>query len=350
MSSDQYRRQRNWGARIHEYTEHDLRTVALENERLRIGVLAGKGTDIIEFLYKPLDLDFVFLTPNGVRNPAGFLSTSPDPLATFVDTYPGGWQEVFPNAGAPASWAGAQFGQHGEVTTMPWDVAIRVDTEERVQVDFDVQTLKSPFRIVKSLELLAGSATLAVREIVRNQSDVEVRAMWGHHLAFGRPFLDQTCRIILPDGVRVIPHAEPIHPEGRRVRPDEATWPVVESPEGEPVDLSQVAPPGTISDIVYLTGFEEGWYEIEHPTRDVRLRVEWDVSVMPYLWYWMEYGATKGYPWYGRLYTIGLEPNSSYPTNGLPDAVANGSALTFGPREERQFDMAVTVLEPGRSR
>jgi len=88
---------------------------------------------------------------------------------------------------------------------------------------------------------------------------------------------------------------------------------------------------------------------LEHPGKGIGIRVEWDIAVMPYLWYWMEYGASKAYPWYGRLYTIGLEPFSSYPTNGLPDAVANGSALEFGPGERKEFWLRATIYETGAS-
>ncbi len=73
--------------------------VSLENELLRVGVLADKGTDVFEFNYKPKDMDFVWLTAGGVRNPTSYLSTSPDTLATFVDYYPGGWQEILPESG-----------------------------------------------------------------------------------------------------------------------------------------------------------------------------------------------------------------------------------------------------------
>lgn len=104
--------QRNWGARIRDVEYQGMRLVILENELLRVGVLAGKGTDIVELNYKPRDLDFVWLAPGGVRNPAASGGMYRDPLATFVETYPGGWQEVFPNGGAPSTHAGAQFGQH----------------------------------------------------------------------------------------------------------------------------------------------------------------------------------------------------------------------------------------------
>jgi hypothetical protein len=207
LREEVHRPQRNWGARILECQYKGMRVAFLENELLRVGVLADKGTDIFEFNYKPRDMDFVWLSAGGVMHPTSYLSTSPDLLATFMDYYPGGWQEIFPNGGAPSSYLGAQFGQHGEVSN------------------------------------------------------------WGHHLAYGRPFLEEGCRIRVPEGAAVIPHGEPIHPEGRRVK------------------------------------------------------------------------GGKSH------YNIGLEPFSSFPTNGLQEAVDNGSALSIGAGEERRFSLWVEAFE-----
>ena len=348
MSLGTHRIQRNWGPRVREFVYQGMRLIVLENERLRVGVLAGKGTDVVEFNYKPRDLDFAWLTAGGVRNPSSYLSTSPDPLATFIDAYPGGWQEVFPNGGAPSSYLGAQYGQHGEVSNLPWDVRLAEESEAAVAVGFSVRTQKVPFRIEKEVRLVAGEPTLQVRETIVNECDVALEAMWGHHIALGRPFLDETCLVRVPDGTTVIPHPEPIHPRGRRVRGDRAfDWPIGEGYAGESVDLSVLPPRGTLSDIVYLTDFQEGWYEVEHRGKGVGFRVEWDVSQMPFLWYWQEFGASGGYPWYGRHYNVGLEPFSSYPTNGLAEAAANGSALRFGAGQPRTFWLRATVYETG---
>jgi Domain of unknown function (DUF4432) len=249
VSVDHHRPQRNCGPRVRDVEYLGMRLVSLENELLRAGVLAGKGTDVIEFNYKPRDLDFAFLTPGGVRNPTTFLSTSPDPLATFVDTYPGGWQEIFPNGGAPATSLGASFGQHGEICNLPWDVRLDEEGEEAAAVSFAVRALKSPFRIEKTLRLESGKPTLFVNEVIENESDTTVPAMWGHHLAYGRPFLDETCRIRVPEGVTVIPHPVPIHPDGRRVKADQRpSWPFEEGSDGSSIDLSTVPPRGTIND------------------------------------------------------------------------------------------------------
>lgn len=348
MSLGTYRVQRNWGSRVHEMNYLGMKLITLENDLLRIGVLAGKGSDVVELNYKPKDIDLVWLTAGGVRNPTSYLSSSPDSLATFLDYYLGGWQEIFPNGGEPSSFGGAQFGQHGEVCNLPWDVTVDEDTERSVAVSFSVRTQKTPFFVEKQMRIETGNPTLAIAETVTNESPAPLRAMWGHHITFGRPFLDDTCKIRIPDGVKMIPHNEAISAAGRRVRPDQRpVWPIAEGVDGKPVDFSVLPPKGTNSELLFLTEFPEGWYEVEHPGKGLIVRVEWDIETMPYLWYWQEYGATDGYPWYGRHYNIGLEPGSSYPNAGLAEAVANGSALTIGPGETQSFWLRYLVNQSG---
>jgi hypothetical protein len=294
-----HRRQRNWGARVHEGTLLGLETVVLENATLRVTILAGKGTDVVECNYKPLDLDFAPLSPGGIREPH---NESADPAAAFMESYPGGWQEVLPNGGAPSRHAGASYGQHGEVALVPWDHAIERDDPEGVTVAFEIALRTVPLRLTKRLSLDRTSPSLRFEETLVNESDVEVDVMWGHHIAFGPPFLSADSRFETP----------------------------VEAPML-----------GQGSSIDYLSGLD--MYTI----RDERIgvRVTWDARTMPYLWVWQEHGATHAYPWWGGLRTIGLEPFSSHPTDGLAEAVRNGSALRLSAREARDFEMTVTVLE-----
>ena len=58
-----YQHERNYGCRVSDsWTYRGLKTVVLENDLLRIVILADKGADIYQFVYKPLDVDF-FLRP-----------------------------------------------------------------------------------------------------------------------------------------------------------------------------------------------------------------------------------------------------------------------------------------------
>lgn len=308
-----HRPQRNWGARAHEGTLLGLDTVVLENAVLRITVLAGKGSDVIECNYKPLDLDFAPVSPGGVRDPRTLTGDAADPLAGFMESYPGGWQEVLPNGGAPARHAGASFGQHGEVALVPWDHAIERDGEDGVTVAFEVALRAVPLRLTRRMSLDRGSPELRVEETLVNESDEPVDVMWGHHVVFGPPFLRPGCRLELP-----------------------VAGPIDTVPEA-----------GAPSAIHYLDGFgDEGTYTIRDDR--VGMRVSWDARTMPYLWVWQEHGATREYPWWGRLRTIGLEPFSSFPTDGLAEAARNGSALRLAPREARDFELTASVLEGNR--
>ncbi|MEJ3745767.1 DUF4432 family protein [Actinomycetes bacterium KLBMP 9797] len=309
--------------------------VVLENELLRVTVLLHGG-HVVEFNHKPRDLDYVWLRPG---------ASWPDGRGNFFDSYPGGWQEIVPNGGAPATYRGAVLDQHGEATALPWECEVVEDAPARVVVRLTVHARRTPLRVSKVLTLAAGSARLAVSSTVANLAPVEVHAMWGQHLAFGAPFLVPGSRLTLPPGVTVRPHENSINPPRRAVAPGGPyPWPSVPTPDGASVDLSVLPPPGAPSDIVYLTGFTDGWYELRRPDDKAGVRVEWDAATLPYLWLWQECGDTTDFPWWGQAYVVGVEPFSSYPTNGLPEAVANGSALTLPPESARDVNWSVEVL------
>lgn len=337
--------QRNWGARVGESTVAGMTAVTLENELLRVTVLAGKGCDIVEFADKRRDLDLVWWSPLGLRNPATVAGGAADDAALFHDVYEGGWQTIFPSGGAPCTYRGAALGQHGEVSGLAWQHRIVTDSADEVAVEFTVHTRRLPYRLRRVLRLRAGQRTLHAAEEAVNTAPVAVDAMWGQHLAFGAPFLRPGARIRLPDNVEVLPHPVPVNPPHRRIAAG-GRWPVVPSEGGGSVDLSVIPEPGAPTEMCYLTGFRDGWYELVAPS-GAAVRVDWDATALPYLWLWQELGASVDYPWWGAAYVVGLEPFSSYPTNGLAAAVENGTALRFGPGERRGYRWSVGLAHGG---
>jgi galactose mutarotase-like enzyme len=327
---------RNYGCRLwDDYAYKGMRVVVLENELLRISILVDKGTDIFEFLYKPYDLDFMYLSPNGIRSPLE-VGSKPDPGGPFLDRYEGGWQEILPNGGPPIVYKGAHLGQHGEISLIPWLYHPVEDTAERVSARFWVRTPRLPLFLQKTLTLERGRAVLTTEETLTNEGNEPVDLMWGHHIAFSVPALAGGARIDT-SARRLLVHGEMPGLTPRRLRPDQQTrWPIARGPDGEEVDHSLIPPQADVGycEMSYLTDWDGGaWYALTNTGKQVGFAAVWDAEHFKYLWYWSELGAQTGYPWWGRFYTIALEPWTSFPTNGLLDAVERGTQLVLQPGE-----------------
>lgn len=341
-----YRPQRNWGARINHVVWQGLDVLTLENERLRVSFAVGRGADLVEFLHKPSDTDFVWLSANGLRHPALRAVTPPDARMAFYDSYPGGWQEVFPVGGAPSAGPGLPFGSHGmhgEVWHRPWDWRIVENASSAVQVELSVRTEALPYRLIRNVRLEAGSPSLLFEEVAINESEVELPLMWGHHITFGRPFLGPGAVIEMPPGVEIVTgDISRSHPQRRLADHRVMPWHDAVDSDGRAVDMSLLPEAGTPGEMSYLRGFRDGRYRVRDG-QGLALEIAWDAAVMPYVWCWQEFGAMRDYPWFGRHYNIGLEPFTSMPREGLTAAVENGTVSTLASRERKSFWLRATV-------
>lgn len=116
-----------------EWTFRGMRAAVLENDVLRIVVLLDRGAEIVEFRYKPLDMN-PLARWGELRNPKDALPSVAASSGTFLDYYVGGWQEIVPNGGPPVTHKGAEYGQHGEVCLVPWASQVIDDTPNCVSL------------------------------------------------------------------------------------------------------------------------------------------------------------------------------------------------------------------------
>ena len=70
--------------------------------------------------------------------------------------------------------------------------------------------------------------------------------------------------------------------------------------------------------MAYLTDFasEHGWYGITNTELGLGVGLVWPKAVFPYAWFWQEMHASPGFPWYGEVYVMAIEPFSSMPGHG----------------------------------
>ncbi len=329
-----YQHERNYGCRISEWTIKGYRTLVMENNFLRVSILAGKGTDIFELLYKPLDVDIMLRLPAGLRSKEEFSAPAYQPGSPILDQFFGGWFEMFPNAGFPFEHQGLNWGLHGEVTLQAWDVEIVKNTAEEIALCFLLRTLRTPFHLKKIVRMKYNQACLFFEETITNEGAQPMNTSWGQHPCFGWPFIDDSCRIYLPQ-CQALTLPEKMD-ENTRFKPGQNTpWPLLQGLDGQMIDASLVCGANAAcQDHIYLTGYDEGWYAITNHNLGLGFGMQFDPRLYRFLTCWQVYRGALDYPWWGGTYNIALEPQTSYP-NLLPEQIRAGNALHFEPGQSR---------------
>jgi hypothetical protein len=319
---------RHWGCRVNdEVTMHGLRALLIQNELIQVVILIDKGGEVVQFLHKPSDTDFLWRAPNALHNPARFTTNGSPAPAPFFDHWSGGWIEVVPNGGTACENKGAPLGFYGDTINIPWQYRILEDTPQRVRVAMWVKTYRTPFLLQRIVTIESGKAALFFEESLTNTGSETMDYMWGHHPVVGMPFLDESCRISAPPARVEVLHDED-GPDYRFGLHQVGKWPFIKDRNGAPLDL-RIVPPvtGRTMDNCYLSEFEKGWIAISNANKKVGFGLAWDADVFRYIWVWEALGGGIGYPWYGRTYNIGIEPWTGFPCAGLNEAVTRKTAM-----------------------
>jgi hypothetical protein len=202
-----------------------------------------------------------------------------------------------PNGGPATQFKGADLVQHGEAVLLPWDVQVREDSPQRVEIEFAVETFRTLFRLTRRMILEEDLPVLRVKEFVQNLGEEALEFGWGHHPVFGPPFLEGGCVIELP--------------------PCEATVPEYSRDLKRLLELGRCNPNQTTvvlpkerrtEDVVIFSGFQKAWAALRNPGKQLAVGLVWDAAVFPYLWCWQVFGGSWGYPYHRRTYNLGLEP------------------------------------------
>ena len=313
------------------FSEHVIgrgfRALTIENEFVSVTLLPEKGADIYSLRYKPRNLDVLWKSPWGLKpQGTGVPSFGASTETAWLENYEGGWQEIFPNGGDACVYKGAALNFHGEASTLPWDYTVRQNSASAITVDFCVRLYRSPFFLRRSVTVESSLQAVLLEEVIENQGEEDLHFMWGHHPAFGAPFLDGGCRLYVP-ARKFLTHDVEISSNSRVAPSVSGTWPQLTGKDGRPVNLSMVPPAGQrVTEFGYLCDLEEGWYGLVNPALGFGVGIAWGKAVFPYLWFWQELRGSFGYPWYGSCYVMAVEPFNSIPGSGLTRAIASGTA------------------------
>ncbi|MCP4165053.1 MAG: DUF4432 family protein [Chloroflexi bacterium] len=293
-----------------------MRALRIENDLLAATVLVDKGADIYELIFKPLDLDVLWKSPWGLKEQGRGVHSAANSVEAWLENYAGGWQEIFPSGGGPCTYKGVDLNYHGEASTIVWEHRITESGGDAAEVVLSARLYRSPFRIERTMRVEAGQPLLIIKERITNEGGAPMDYMWGHHPAYGAPFVSEACRIDV--GARVL-RADNAYPGSDN--PLELgklyEWPLAVK-DGVQTDMSLVPGPDSSRDILaYFEEFESGWYGITNTEFGFGVGLVWPVEDFPFAWFWQEMNASPGYPWYKGAYVMAIEPFSSYPGYGL---------------------------------
>jgi hypothetical protein len=227
---------------------------------------------------------------------------------------------MLPEVSYTSQYRGATV-ERGESAVTPWDYRIIKDEPEEIQVLLTSRIRSLPLLLEKKLTLTSGSETVKIEETLTNLSpSTSLEANWGHHLAYGSPFLNEQSVISLGKGAQIC------HP----ISEESWEWPFMVA-DGAPIDLSVMPATGTERDLLYIK-MAEHKYQLTNPLKGIGLEVRWDGKVWPYLWYWQNFMAGRDAPFFGCDYNIGLEMFNIPPKLTLSEAVEQGYALEIPPK------------------
>jgi hypothetical protein len=304
----------------------DWPEVELENEHLRIRFLPAKGADIVELTDRRTGIDLLFkMQPS--REDYEELHAG---AGTFPDWYAGGWQELLPNGDLLCCYQGIEHEHAGETWRRAWEFQ---HGTRWVELEVVLRTL--PLRLSKRIDLDAHRPLLRFSETLENLSDAPVELVWGHHPAFGPPFLGPDCYLDVPPcRVEVVDLDST-----SRLQPGPSySWPRLPTREGGWLDVSRIGrPEDRTHELCLLHQLSAGWLALRNTSLELGFALRFDRHLFRWLWFWMDYGGGDEDPWRG-LYAIAVEPFTG--TRSLADSAARGETLKLPP-----FGRVSTSLE-----
>ena len=322
------------------------RTIKLENNLVSITVLPDKGAEINSLLYKPKNMNVLWEAPWSVKEISPNLNIASDSATTWLEHYGGGWQEIFPNAGDECTYKGVKLSFHGEASLLPWTYEIIEQSDQCISISFSVTLFRSPFSLVRTMSLEYDKAVLVLNEKVRNEANETIEFIWGHHPAFGAPFISEDC--VVDTGAKTILADDRYDGPGNILpRGSEWKWPNIKDINGKSKNLSRLpAAYSGESCLAYLKDFQQGWFSITNQKLGFGVGFCWPKEVFPYAFYWEEAHDSKGFPFYGRAYTVAIEPFSSIPGQGLVNLMQKtGSQLRLDAGGSIEADLCIVFFE-----
>jgi hypothetical protein len=282
----------------------------VDNGQVGITVDANRGGSMVSAILRSVGKEMMW---RDIEEPSESLFNDDD--ASFFDSYVGGMQELFPNAGPATTVLGAPLPFHGEACRIPWNASVEGQT-----LRLSVGLRRYPFSLERRFSLRPGEAAVDISSAVTNRSSRELPIHWGLHPVFAEDVTSAPAVVF--GGFRNPVADTSVFGAAQSVEPGEPM--VMESWNGRQV-LRLFDANAETSDLGYAA-VDAGWYVVHSMLTGSTVGMTWPTDVFSDLWIWQECRSPASYPWWGRHHLVGIEPHSSSPSRTLLDEASEGSA------------------------
>jgi hypothetical protein len=281
-------------------------TIALRDGTIVLTIAPDRGAEV-----RSLEVSGTELLYRPPWEPAP-LPDGPLAADAWERSWHGGWQLLWPSAGAACAVDGVEHGFHGAGSIAPFSVAECDRQQATLRCEID------GLRCERRYDVRDGRVRAATR--FANGSERTIPLVLVEHLILGGCLAAEGTSIELAGG-QIIEQAW----DGSAL-PGGDDWPWLGS-----ADLSVL--PATSSHFVVVRDLPAGEARIEGPG-GIALGVRFDRSAYPHLWLWEERLGATAEPWSGRGECLAVEPSSVPSTDGLAGAIARGEASMLAPGGE----------------
>ncbi|MCL2731407.1 MAG: hypothetical protein FWE15_15445 [Actinomycetia bacterium] len=192
-----------------------------------------------------------------------------DSNAEFHARYSGGWHTLVPNAGDAFDVDGVAHPFHGEACWRPWQV---VDSGE-ASCTLRIVLRTAPLTVERRVEARADGVVVT-QEVTSYGAD-DVSFTWVEHPTFGPALIGPGTTVTVG---------------------------------GRQLGLEIPGPDATHA---AMTVVDAGTARISSPAGDLTAELTFDTGVFPLVQVWQEHRAQRGYPWWGVVDALAVEPSAA---------------------------------------
>lgn len=300
-----------------------LRTIVLENDRIRVEVLPELGARVNRIEHRVSGNDLLWHNPHVEPR---IVSIG----ACYDDNFAGGWDELFPND-FPGQVGDQAYPDHGELWCQPWDHQVIERGPGQVSLVLRRSGTVTQTAIEKVITLKAGESQLHFSHKITNTGTKGLDFLWKLHPALA---IDEGDSIDIPAG-----RAELVDPSfGRMSEPHVFEWPIARRPGKSSLDFSEVPALDGSRDFVYVSELTDGWCALRRRQLGIGFGLVFPKEIFSSVWLFMTFGGWRG------LETVVLEPCTTIPKD-LNEAISRGTARHLKPSETLACSVRAVVFE-----